>query len=120
MEYDKEFEDYFGIDANIEYRTFTLFFTPDSTFNLALFTTNEEMILTDFSCQSLVATNNNGDIVLNCVSSEGDISLTNKNADITGTTNGFYDDYLIDTSSRKAKLTLPSNKNDSSKKWGGR
>lgn len=81
---EREFGDFFGIQADVSYRTIEIYVPQDSPLSLNISTTNEYVSIEGISVEILTISNNNGDITFTDITSTGDISLSTKNGDITG------------------------------------
>lgn len=113
---EREFGDFFGIQADVSYRSIEIYVPQDSPISLNISTTNEYVSIEGISVEILTISNNNGDITFTDITSTGDISLSTKNADITGNIIGSYDDYAIDVDIKKGDTNLPISKESGSKR----
>lgn len=113
---EREFGDFFGIQADVSYRSIEIYVPQDKPLSLNISTTNEYVSIEGISVETLTVSNNNGDIIFTDITSTGDISLSTKNADITGNIIGSYDDYAIDVDIKKGDTNLPISKESGSKR----
>lgn len=113
---ERGFGDFFGIQADVSYRTIEIYVPQDSPLSLNISTTGEYVSIEGISVETLTISNNNGDITFTDITSTGDISLSTKNADITGNIIGSYDDYAIDVDIKKGDTNLPISKESGSKR----
>lgn len=113
---EREIGDFFGIQADVSYRTIEIYVPQDKPLSLNISTTGEYVSIEEISVETLTIFNNNGDITFTDITSTGDISLSTKNADITGNIIGSYDDYAIDVDIKKGDTNLPISKESGSKR----
>ncbi len=90
---------------------------PDETLlTLKLSTTNEDIALSAFVIKGDVRlSNNGGNISFDKLNVGNSITLSNKNADISGSIVGSYDDYAIKTTIKKGNSSLPTDKQSGDK-----
>ena len=107
----KEWTDYIGGKPSAEDRVISLQ-VPDGLLDaLALSTTNEDITLSPLAVSgSITLSSTAGDIVLERLGAGDALSLTVKNGDIIGTVAGSYDDFAIQTESKKGDSNLPERK----------
>ena len=72
-------------------------------------------ILQIVSVAGQVLSTNGGDISFDTLSAANEITLENKNGDITGTIAGSWDEYAITCTIKKGESSLPDEKNGGSK-----
>lgn len=115
LDLDREWTDFIGTQAAVEYRTLRVELPSDLT-ALSVVTTNENVTMSDVTVSESVAVSvNGGDISFGKVSVGTSLSLTVKNGNITGSVAGGWDDFTIDCAVKKGESTLPEHKDGGSK-----
>lgn len=112
----KEWTDYFGGKPAAENRKISLQ-VPDALLNtLTLSTTNEDITLSALTVTGNISiTANGGNIAFESLDAGRAVTLSVKNGDISGTIVGSYDDFAIQTESKKGESNLPSSKDGGEK-----
>ncbi|WP_195983578.1 DUF4097 family beta strand repeat-containing protein [Clostridium sp. D33t1_170424_F3] len=115
-ETNKEWTDYIGGKSAAGSRKITLHL-PDKTLSaLQLSTTNEDITLAALSIGREVSlSNNGGNISFETLNVGNSIVLATKNADISGSLVGTYEDYAITSTIKKGNSNLPADKEDGDK-----
>ncbi|MCI9575871.1 MAG: DUF4097 domain-containing protein [Clostridiales bacterium] len=104
---DKGVLDYIG-DSSANMREIKLQIPDSITCNLAITTTNNNVVLPKMTLNGNISLDvNNGDISLNQFLGEGNITLHTKNGNITGTLTGSAEDFTIQSEARKGNSSLP-------------
>ncbi len=105
--FDKEWTDFIGTKANKKYRKIKLE-VPDALLtNLTVTTTNERIKVIDLEVnESISLDSNGGDVEFENLSAGKAIALTAKDADITGSVTGGWDDYTIKVTIKKGESNL--------------
>ena len=115
LDLDREWTDFIGTQAAVEYRTIRVELPSDLT-ALSVVTTNENVTMSDVTVSESVAVSvNGGDISFGKVSVGTSLVLTVKNGNITGSVAGGWDDFTIDCAVKKGESTLPEHKDGGSK-----
>ena len=115
-ETDKDWTDYIGGKAASGSRKITLQIPDETLLTLQLSTTNEDIALSAFVIKGDVRlSNNGGNIGFDKLNVGNSITLSNKNADISGSIVGSYDDYAIKTTVKKGNSSLPTDKQSGDK-----
>lgn len=115
-ETDKDWTDYIGGKAASGSREITLQIPDETLLTLQLSTTNEDIALSAFVIKGDVRlSNNGGNISFDKLNVGNSITLSNKNADISGSIVGSYDDYAIKTTIKKGNSSLPTDKQSGDK-----
>lgn len=113
---DNSADSFFGLQADLEYRTLSIFIPAESELSLSVITSNEDIEVADLRFVNLNLENNNGDIAFRNIPTSQNATFINKNGDITGNIIGSYDDYAIESEAKKGETNLPSSKNEGSKR----
>ncbi len=104
--------EFFGIKSSNQENVISLQIPKSLITTLEISTTNENILLSDITItDSISLSNNRGNISFHNVASGGDITINNKNADITGSILGKYEDYNISCDIKKGDSSLSSNDN---------
>lgn len=112
---DKEMSDFFGLsDGSMQVIRLEV---PDPLpCNLVISSTKEDIELTNITVEGNVDIQiNDGAIELDQFSVQGDIILNAKNGDISGTIDGSYEDFNIQSKAHKGENNLPENKEGGTK-----
>ena len=105
--FDKEWTDFIGTKADKEYRKIKLEIPDAMLTNLTVTTTNERIKLSELKVkESISLDSNGGGVEIQKLSAGEKISLTSKNADITGSIAGGWDDYTIKVTIKKGNSKL--------------
>lgn len=108
---DKEWTDYIGIKPSAEDRKISLQIPNAVLENLTLSTTNADVILSALAVTgSISISSNGGNITFGRLDVGNALSLTVKNGDISGTVIGSYEDFAVQSESKKGQSNLPDNK----------
>lgn len=108
--------EHIGFNASLEYRKLTIALPSDLTTDLNISTTNEKVSISNISLSGdLQIDSNNGDVVLDRISVAKKIAITNKNAKISGSIIGSWDEYSIHCEIKKGETNLPSEKEEGEK-----
>jgi hypothetical protein len=112
----KEWTDYIGRKTADENRKIYLQ-VPDAYLKtLSLSTTNDNVNISELTIIGEVSVSiTGGDINFEKINVGNKLTLKAKNGDISGTVNGGYDDYTIESVIKKGKSSLPSKKEGGSK-----
>lgn len=116
LESNKGFGDFFGTLPDVSYRTIEVYVPLRYQVSINISTANEDVLISGLSVDGLAVSNSNGGITIADLSSDGDIALATKNADITGNIIGSYDEYSIRVDVKKGQTNLPSSKPGGDKK----
>lgn len=112
----KDWTDYFGVKPSVEDRKISLQIPDTLLDTLTLSTTNEDISLPTLAVTgSISISSNGGNIIFGNLNVGKSLTLTAKNGDISGTVTGSYDDFAIQTKSKKGKSNLPGKKEDGEK-----
>lgn len=115
---DKNWTDYIGTKASIEYRKIEVKIPNDIVIGLSANTTNEDIHITSLSfTESVSLDSNGGNVICDRVNAGKSIHLTSKNGDITGTVLGALDDFSITCTIKKGDCNLPLSKEDGTKSF---
>lgn len=107
----KQWSDYIGKNAAQKHRTIQIHLPEQSIDNLTLKTTNEDIVLPALSLSGSVTINTNqGNIELERLDVGNTVTLESKNGDINGSILGTYDDFSIESETKKGKTNLPPKK----------
>lgn len=113
---DKEWTDYIGGKTSAKERKILLQIPDALLENLTLSTTNEDITLSALTVNgSISLSSNNGNIIFGSLDVGNVLYLTVKNGDISGTVIGSYDDFAIQSETKKGKSNLPDNKDGGAK-----
>lgn len=105
--FDKEWTDFIGTKADKEYRKIKLEIPDAMLTNLTVTTTNERIKVSELKVnESISLASNGGGVEIQKLSAGEKISLTAKNADITGSVVGGWDDYSIKVTIKKGNSNL--------------
>lgn len=114
-ESDRDISDYFGISSP-DSHLITLEIPSSFHGNMVIKTTNNNIILPEIHIAGdLNIDINNGDILLNKLFVQKNITLHAKNGGISGILNGSYDDFEINSEARKGNNNLPTSKEGGNK-----
>lgn len=107
LDFDKEWTDFIGTKADKEYRKIKLEIPDALLKNLSVTTTNERIKVTELEVNESISLNSNGGgVEFEKLSAGEKISLTAKNAGITGSVVGGWDDYTIKVTIKKGNSNL--------------
>ncbi len=104
--YNKEFGDFIGVQANINYRTLNVNVPSTLLNNLSVKTTNENINITNINSTNISLDCNNGDIVVPNINIIKEISLNIKNGNINGDIYGDYADFIVRCDIKKGNTNL--------------
>lgn len=105
--FNKEWTDFIGTKADKKYRKIKLEIPDALLKNLTITTTNERIKITELKINESISLNSNGgDLEFDKLSAGKAISLTAKDADITGSIIGGWDDYTIKITIKKGESNL--------------
>lgn len=112
----KTWTDYIGVKPSAENRKILLQVPDELLDTLTLSTTNEDISLSAMSVTgSIGISSNGGSITFGDLNVGNSFTLTVKNGDITGSIVGSYDDFTIQTETKKGQSNLPDSKDDGEK-----
>ena len=83
---------------------------PSSITDITVNSTNENITVTQLNTKNIYLSNVGGDIKLNKLNVEKEISINVKNGDINGSVIGGYDDFAITCTIKKGNSNLPAEK----------
>lgn len=107
LDFDKEWTDFIGTKADKEYRKIKLEIPDALLKNLSVTTTNERIKVSELEVNESISLNSNGGgVEFEKLSAGEKISLTAKNAGITGSVVGGWDDYTIKVTIKKGNSNL--------------
>lgn len=107
LDFDKGWTDFIGTKADKEYRKIKLEIPDALLKNLSVTTTNERIKVTELEVNESISLNSNGGgVEFEKLSAGEKISLTAKNAGITGSVVGGWDDYTIKVTIKKGNSNL--------------
>lgn len=113
---DKNWTDFIGTKADIAYRKIDIRIPDAILTDLKLTTTNEPINLSELSVKRDIFINSNGgNINFDKFNVGNSINLTAKNADITGSIEGGWDDFSIFCTIKKGESNLPEQKDGGQK-----
>ena len=104
--YNKEFGDFIGVQANINYRTLNVNVPSTLLNNLSVKTTNENINITNINSTNISLDCNNGDIVVSNINIIKETSLNIKNGNINGDIYGDYADFIVTCDIKKGNTNL--------------
>ena len=104
--YNKEFGDFIGVQASINYRTLNVNVPSTLLNNLSVKTTNENVNITNINSTNISLDCNNGDIVVSNINIIKEISLNIKNGNINGDIYGDYADFIVTCDIKKGNTNL--------------
>lgn len=112
----KKWTDYIGFKTAAKNRKIMLY-VPDSILdNLSISTTNDDVLLSALAVKdSIRISTNNGTITFENLHVGNALKLDAKNGNISGTITGSYDDFAIQSTSKKGESNLPKNKSSGNK-----
>ena len=110
LTFNKEWTDFIGTKAAAEYRKMTVKL-PATVKTLSVSTTNEKVNIEPLTlADSVIISNNGGNIEFEKMSVGKAVSLTTKNGDIKGSVIGGWDDFAINCTIKKGESNLPAEK----------
>ena len=113
---DKEWTDYIGKNASLNFRTVRLQIPQKGLASLDLKTSNEDILLPALHFSDRVSINvNNGNIKVEQLDVGKEIKLISKNGNINGVIAGSYDDFSISCEVKKGETNLPKTKDNGEK-----
>ena len=104
---DKEWTDFIGTKADKAYRKIKLEVPSEYLNTISVTTTNEKIKVAELKVnESISLESNGGDVEFETLAAGEAITLTAKNADITGCVEGGWDDYTIRVTIKKGESNL--------------
>ncbi len=105
--FNKEWTDFIGTKADKKYRKIKLVIPDAFITNLTITTTNEKIKVTELEVnESISLYSNGGNVELEKISAGKNITLTAKDANISGSVIGGWDDYTIKVAIKKGQSNL--------------
>lgn len=112
----KEWTDYIGIKANLDFRKIYLKVPHALLSNLTVITTNEKITLSKITVSnSIYLSSNGGNVEFEQIDVGKALTIATKNGDIAGTVVGSYDIFSISCVIKKGECNLPLQKIDGEK-----
>lgn len=109
--YDKEWADYIGVKPSAEDRKIWLQMPNALLDTIRLSTTNEDISLPSLAVtESISLSSNGGNITFESLDVGNSLTLAIKNGDISGAIVGGYDDFAIQSETKKGDSNLPDKK----------
>ena len=108
---DKEWTDFIGVKAPVEYRTIKLEIPSHLLSDLTVKTTNGTIKVSDLpTLESITLDSNGGNVEFEKIAVEESLDVTAKNGNISGTIIGGWDDFSISCDIKKGESNLPESK----------
>ena len=108
---DKEWTDFIGVKAPVEYRTIKLEIPSHLLSDLTVKTTNGTIKVSDLpTLERITLDSNGGNVEFEKIAVEESLDVTAKNGNISGTIIGGWDDFSISCDIKKGESNLPESK----------